>query len=382
MREIFEDIDRWVAQGRRVALARVVALDGSGPRDPGAAMAVSEDGEVAGSVSGGCVEGAVVTEALDALSTGLPRLCTFGFSDEDAFSSGLTCGGVVHVFVEPLVPDAPGAPYVRVREWVRAGVPCVLATIVELADAPRSTAHAQCVLGATVAFRTEGEPVGSLGGPDLDRAVAEGASDALRAGRVTTRHYGRGGEADRRGVTVFFDVFAPPRRMIVLGAVDFTAALVQVAKLLDYRVTVCDARPAFATTTRFPAADVVVVDWPHRHLEAVACELTAGDAICLLTHDEKFDVPAIVVALRSAAGYIGAMGSRGTHARRLERLRSEGVSDADCARVMAPIGVDIGARTPEETAIAICAEIIAVRTGSPVPSLRSGAGPIHRRSAR
>ena len=183
------------------------------------------------------------------------------------------------------------------------------------------------------------------------------------------RHYGPHGEAGRTDVTVFIEVFAPPPRMLIFGAVDFTAALVRVAKVLGYHVTVCDARPVFATSARFPEADEVVADWPHRHLAKVADRLGPGDAICVLTHDHKFDIPALVAALKTKVGYIGAMGSRGTHDGRVERLRAEGVDPDDIRRIMAPIGLDIGARTPEETAVSICAEII---------SLRAGAG--HRRS--
>ena len=176
-------------------------------------------------------------------------------------------------------------------------------------------------------------------------------------------------------MSVFIESFAPPPRMVIFGAVDFTAALVRIAKVLGYRVTVCDARPAFATTVRFPQADEVVVDWPDRHLATI--ELGPRDAVCVLTHDPKFDVPAIVAALRTRCGYLGAMGSRRTHADRIERLREAGVTDDGLARVMAPIGLDIGARTPEETAVSICAEIIALRTGLAASSLRDTDGPIH-----
>jgi xanthine dehydrogenase accessory factor len=179
-------------------------------------------------------------------------------------------------------------------------------------------------------------------------------------------------------VAVFIEAFAPPPRMVIFGAVDFTAALARAAKTLGYRVTVCDARPVFATPARFPMADEVVVDWPDRHLAEVGDSLGSRDAVCVLTHDPKFDVPAIVAALGTGAGYLGAMGSRRTHAERVARLREAGVDDAGMARVMAPIGLDIGARTPEETAISVCAEIIALRTGKPAPSRRDTAGPIHR----
>jgi xanthine dehydrogenase accessory factor len=208
--------------------------------------------------------------------------------------------------------------------------------------------------------------------------AARDALGELESGTTGVRHYGEHGEARERTVSVFVESFAPPPRMLVFGAVDFTKSLVRVAKVLGYRVTVCDAREVFATRRRFPDADEVVVDWPHRFLEKVGPTLGPRDAICVLTHDHKFDVPAIVAALGTDVGYLGAMGSRRTHAERVDRLRSEGVSDADLSRIMAPIGLDIGSRTPEETAISICAEIIALRTGRAAPSLRDRDGAIHR----
>lgn len=220
--------------------------------------------------------------------------------------------------------------------------------------------------------------VGSLGDADLDRVVSRDALGELAAGLSVTRHYGRHGEARERDVAVFIESFAPPPRMVIFGAVDFTAALARVAKILGYRVTVCDARPVFATRARFPMADDVVVSWPDRYLSEVGPSLGVRDVVCVLTHDPKFDVPAIVSALTTGVGYLGAMGSRRTTDERATRLRDAGVDDAGLARVMAPIGLDIGARTPEETAVAICAEIIAMRTGRSGPSLRDGAGPIHR----
>jgi xanthine dehydrogenase accessory factor len=209
--------------------------------------------------------------------------------------------------------------------------------------------------------------------------VIRDALGELEAARTGTRHYGFHGEARREeGVAVFVESFAPPPRMIIFGAIDFTAALARVGKVLGYQVTVCDARPVFATPARFPMADEVVVEWPDRYLAKVGDELTPRDAVCVLTHDPKFDVPAILAALATRVGYLGAMGSRRTHGKRLERLREVGVDEAGLARVMAPVGLDIGARTPEETAVAICAEIIALRTGRvEVPSLRHGEGAIH-----
>ncbi|HEV7886388.1 MAG TPA: XdhC/CoxI family protein, partial [Acidimicrobiales bacterium] len=335
MKEVLPDVDRWLAAGRKVAVGRVVGIEGSGPRDPGATMAVNEDGEVAGSVSGGCVEGAVVAEALDVIATGTPRLCTFGYSDDEAFAVGLTCGGTVHVFIEPL-DDLHLA--------VRSGEPVVLATEV---SGPHPGAKLVAGAGAV------GQNHGTLHDPDLDRVVRRDALAELEQGFTVTRHYGLHGEARQEDVSVFIESFAPPPRMVIFGAVDFTAALARVAKVLGYHVTVCDARPVFATARRFPMADEVVVDWPDRHLAAVQAANPLGprDAVCVLTHDPKFDVPAIVGALATQVGYLGAMGSRRTHAERTARLVDAGVPLEGVTRVMAPIGLDLGARTPEETAV-------------------------------
>ena len=362
MKEVLGDIERWRASGRRVAVARVVGVEGSGPRDPGATMAVSEDGEVAGSVSGGCVEGAVLTEALDVLSHSRPRLVSFGYSDDEAFAVGLTCGGTVTVFVEPL-----SSPYEELRDALRAEEPVALVTQVA-----GPSPGAKLLVGPD-----RRAPVGTLGDPDLDRVAARDALGELASGLSGTRHYGLHGEAMEGDVTLFVESFAPLPRMVIFGAVDFTAALARTAKTLGYRVTVCDARPVFATAARFPMADEVVVDWPDRHLAEVGHRLGPRDAVCVLTHDPKFDVPAIVAALKTDVGYLGAMGSRRTHATRVDRLREVGVTDEELGRVMAPIGLDIGARTPEETAVSICAEIIALRTGKAALSLRDADGPIH-----
>lgn len=235
-----------------------------------------------------------------------------------------------------------------------------------------------------VEVRGGGEVVctGSLGDADLDAVVERDLRGELAGGHSGVRHYGRHGEARLDEVTVFVDTFAPPPRMLIFGAVDFTASLVRVAKVLGYRVTVCDAREVFATQKRFPFADEVVVDWPHRLLERVGPTLGPADAVCVLTHDHKFDVPAIVAALHTEVGYLGAMGSRRTAHEREQRLRAAGVDDGALARLHAPIGLDIGARTPEETAISIMAEVITVRTGRPGASLRGGDGPLHAPSGR
>ena len=240
-----------------------------------------------------------------------------------------------------------------------------------------ATVTAGAHVGAKLLVAPDGTTQGTLGDPDLDRVVGRDARGELEAGLTSTRHYGEHGEAREDAVSVFIESFAPLPRMVIFGAVDFTRALASVAKVLGYRVVVCDARAVFATRQRFPMADEVVNEWPDRYLEKIGAELGPRDAVCVLTHDTKFDVPAIVGALATNVGYLGAMGSRRTHTKRVERLREAGVTDAGLARIMAPIGLDIGGRTPEETAISICAEVIANRTGRQAQSLRDSAGPIH-----
>jgi xanthine dehydrogenase accessory factor len=262
--------------------------------------------------------------------------------------------------------------YEVLRDALRSERPVALATVI-----------AGPGLGNKLLVRPGEDALGSLGDPDLDRVAGRDALAELEAGRTGVRHYGSAGQAnpDAAGVTpvdVFMESFAPPPQMLIFGAVDFTAALARVAKVLGYRVTVCVAREVFATKRRFPMADEVLVEWPNRVLERLGPSLGPRDAVCVLTHDPKFDVPAIEGALRSRVGYIGVMGSRKTHDKRMERLAEVGVTaPEDLDRIMAPIGLDLGARSPEETAISICAEIIALRTGRAAPSLREGSGAIH-----
>jgi xanthine dehydrogenase accessory factor len=263
--------------------------------------------------------------------------------------------------------------YDLLRERIKADEPVALATVV---DGPH--------VGAKLIVTTTDEPVGDLGDPELTRIVARDAIAELEAGRSGIRNYGPQGQTTPEDlvntptVRIFVESWAPPPQMWIFGAVDFTAALAKVAKVLGYRVTVCDAREVFATRRRFPMADEVVVTWPGPMFEKRGGELSPRDAVCILTHDPKFDVPAVKGALDTKVGYIGVMGSRKTHQRRMERLAEAGVDQPEhIERLMSPIGLDLGARTPEETAISICAEIIARRTGRATPSLRSASGPIH-----
>ena len=266
--------------------------------------------------------------------------------------------------------------YEHLRDALRTERPVALATItaVSAEGGPR--------VGAKLLVEPGGTVLGSLGDPDLDRVVGRDALGELESGLTATRHYGAHGEAREDTVSVFIESFAPPPRMVIFGAVDFTRALANVAKVLGYRVAVCDARAVFATRQRFPMADDVVNEWPDRYLEKVGDDLGPRDAVCVLTHDTKFDVPAIVGSLATRVGYLGAMGSRRTHDKRTQRLREAGVTDEQLARIHAPIGLDIGGRTPEETAISICAEIIANRTGRIPKALRDTSGPIHDQQGR
>ncbi len=279
------------------------------------------------------------------------------------------------------LPGRPGPIFTALRQALRAEAPVGLATVTAV-EAEETEPSPRTRLGAKLLVEPSSDvPIlGTLGDPDLDRVVGRDVLAAIDRGLTVTRHYGPRGEARQRAVEVFIEVFAPPALLVIFGAVDFTASLASAGKLLGFRVIVCDARPVFATRARFPMADEVVVDWPDRYLATIADSLGPRDAVCVLTHDTKFDVPAITAALQTRVGYLGAMGSRRTHEARWRRLLEAGADEEMLVqRLMSPIGLDIGARTPEETAIAICAEIIASRRGVRVPSLRAGEGPIHTR---
>ena len=363
MRDVLGSLRSWYDAGP-VALATVVGTSRSAPRAPGAAMVVEPGGEVAGSVSGGCVEGAVYELAQDVLGGEPPVLQTYGYSDSDAFAVGLTCGGSVSVFVQAVSPaDTPQLGAVLAA--LEADEPVALATVVSGAGE----------VGARLAIWPD-RTAGTLGVPGLDAAVTDDARGMLAQGATGQRHYGPAGERRRDEVTVFVEAYAPPPRMLVFGAIDFAAAVARIGSFLGYRVTVCDARAVFATARRFPDADEVVVEWPHRYLARTPVD--ARTVICVLTHDPKFDVPLLEVALRTPAAYVGAMGSRRTHDDRIARLREVGLDDAELARLRSPIGLDLGARTPEETAVAVAAEIIAGRWGGTGLPLGATAGDIHR----
>ncbi|MFF0017684.1 XdhC family protein [Streptomyces sp. NPDC005374] len=368
MLDIADELNRWLEEGRAFAVATVVAVSGSAPRGPGAALAVDADGTAIGSVSGGCVEGAVYDLCVQALADGQVVRERFGYSDEDAFAVGLTCGGVLDILVTPVPADAPGRKTFRMALAAAArGEAVALARVV------RGPAE---LLGRALAVRQDGSYEGELGGrPDLDRAVVGETRSLLNAGRTRTFDIARDGSPCEPDLTVFVESSVPPPRMLVFGAIDFATALVRVGKFLSYHVTVCDARPVFATRARFPDADDIVVDWPHRYLRRTRTD--DRTVVCVLTHDAKFDLPLLETALRLPAAYIGAMGSRRTHQDRDRRLREVGLTEAELTRLHSPIGLDLGARTPEETALSIAAEIVAARHGGTGLPLSDSQIPIH-----
>jgi xanthine dehydrogenase accessory factor len=333
-------------------------------------MVVAPDGTVAGSVSGGCVEAAVYEVATEVVTSGRPELQRYGVSDDDAFAVGLTCGGIIDIFTEP-VSRTTFPQLQAIADDIAAHRPTAVATVIAHPD-PQWLGRRLVVSAHTVD--------GTLGSARADAAVVDDARGLLAAGRTDILTYGADGQRQEAGMEVFVASHAPPPRMLIFGAIDFAAALAQQGAFLGYRVTVCDARPVFATPARFPDADEVVVEWPHRYLAQQADEgaIDARTAICVLTHDAKFDVPVLEVALRLPdVDYIGVMGSRRTHEDRMARLREAGLSDVELTRLASPIGLDLGARTPEETAVSIAAEIIARRWGGGGKPLTSTSGRIH-----
>jgi xanthine dehydrogenase accessory factor len=372
VRDLTAGLRRWWSAAEPFALATVVDVRKSAPRQPGAAMAVGPGGEVLGSVSGGCVEGAVFEVCQEVLATGDARHIRYGISDEQAFSVGLTCGGEIDLVVVRI--DAAATPWFgEVLDAIDAGDPVAVAMRIDggLVGAMRVIGPE----GAASGPATQG----SLGSEGLDVAATDDARGLLEQGATGQRRYGADGQRRIDDVTVFIASFAPRPRMLVFGAIDFAAAVARIGAFLGYHVTVCDAREIFATPRRFPEADEVVVEWPHRYLARTRVDRRT--VICVLTHDPKFDVPVLEVALGTDAAYIGVMGSRRTHADRLERLRERGIGEDAIARLASPIGLDLGARTPEETAVSIAAEIIQQRWGGSGAPLSATDGAIHGTAA-
>jgi xanthine dehydrogenase accessory factor len=375
VRDVLDELMEWWRAGETVGVGTVVATFRSAPRPAGASMLVGPGGEAVGSVSGGCVEGAVYELGQEVVADGAPVLQRYGVSDDDAFAVGLTCGGILDVYVEK-VSQETFPELGEVADDIAAGRPVAVATVIEHPD--------PAWLGRRLVVRPEdageGAPAGGIGSPRADAAVTDDARGLLAAGRTETLTYGPDGERRGEGMRVFVAAYAPRPRMLVFGAIDFAAAVAHVGSFLGYRVTVCDARPVFATASRFPAADEVVVEWPHKYLaaEVEAGRIDGRTVVCVLTHDPKFDVPVLETALAlPEVAYVGAMGSRRTHEDRLERLREAGVTEEHLARLSSPIGLDLGARTPEETAVSIAAEIVALQWGGGGSRLQDVAGPIH-----
>jgi xanthine dehydrogenase accessory factor len=360
VRDVLPELLHWWTLGHTVGMGTVTGTLRSAPRSAGTAMLVGPEGTAVGSVSGGCVESAVYELAKSVVETGAPVTQRYGFSDDDAFAVGLTCGGTIDMFVEP-ISQQTFPEFGRLAASIRDNKPVAVATI---------TAGRADQIGRHLVVWLD-EVAGHLGSFRLDNAVRDDVRGLLSSGRTATLTYGLGGERLGAGLSVFVSSFAPAPRMLVFGAIDFAAAVAKIGSFLGYRVTVCDARPVFATARRFPDADEVVVDWPHRYLQTQidADALDQRTVICVLTHDPKFDVPVLITALTLPVAYVGAMGSRRTHEDRVARLRQAGVSQYDLQRLSSPIGLDLGARTPEETAISIAAEIVAHRwdgTGHPL----------------
>ncbi len=350
MRDVLSDIDRWRGQGKPVALATVIQTWGSAPRGLGAKMAMTPDNEISGSVSGGCVEGAVFETGVEVLKTGRPQLLHFGVADDTAWEVGLACGGTIDVFVAAL--NSP--LYEAVHAALMEDRPFVTVTVIH-GPAER--------LGRAMMVGDDGKAVGALGGA-LDEQAIRAAHAALAIGqsqRVTLSLLASGEEAGAEHVEVFVEVSLPSPTLVVVGGVHIAIALAAIAKTLGYRTIVVDPRKAFGSEARFPHVDQLIQRWPDEALAQIG--LTRSTAVAMITHDPKLDDPALKLALPSPAFYVGALGSRKTQQKRRERLLADGLTKAQLARLRGPIGLDLGGRTPEEVALAIMAEIVAARNG-------------------
>ncbi|PNH78791.1 XdhC family protein [Arthrobacter sp. AFG20] len=405
MLDLMPSLAGWrpAASGERCAVATIITASGSVPRPPGTSMLVSESGEILGSLSGGCVEGAVVASALEVMADGGTRLEAFGFSREDAFAVGLTCGGELEVHIQPLDGSAAG---LGALQKFASGDPerplALIRRIDGVSGRSMSVVPDPCTFG--IAGSAELAALLGLDALNLDTesrkevllAAAAQLEPLLRGGRTGlvrlaapqgcggvssgTAHGAEGGRTSPEPVTLLVESRLPQARLLVFGANDFGAALVPAAKLLGYRVTLCDARPAFSAQERFAAADEVATDWPHRYLaaEAAAGRIDSRTVICVLTHDPKFDIPLLREALELDVAFVGALGSRRSHRQRIDGLLEAGVAPERLARLHSPIGLDLGAVTPAEVAVSITAELIAARTGAAACTpLRDGSGRIH-----
>lgn len=360
MRDIADALRGYVSGGRRFALATVVGSSGSTPRPLGSVMAVTADGEVVGSLSGGCVEGAVYDVAQAVLASGVPSVETFGVSDDDGFAIGLTCGGVLEVLVAVPTPELVS----EVLDHLDRAEPVVLATVVE--GTRRGT---QLVVSAS-------RVLGSTGDAGTDAAIAREALGTLSVGGQVVRHLT---ECVTEQTSVLLQGFVPPSRLLVFGATDVAAAVARMGQFLGYRVTVCDPRPTFTTRVRFPTADELVCAWPDAWFadEVAAGRVDERTVVAMLTHDDRFDVALLAHALRSPAGYVGAMGSRRTSEARERRLLEAGLDRSELQRLRSPIGLDLQGRTAEETAVSIAAELVLARGSGTGMPLTQSHGDIH-----
>ena len=341
MKDILPDLDLWQSEGEDIALATVVQVRRSAPRPPGARLCMTRSGRMSGSVSGGCVEADVFERAMQVLDSRNPEVASYGIADEMGFEVGLSCGGSIEVFIEPFAPDNQ---WDTLRRCVEGQQPVVHA--VGLAPAP--------LLGRKLVLPVEGQPVGSIS-PSLDSHIAEEGDRLLQTGGTKVVNLPWQGEQAQ----VFVEAFLPSPSLLIIGATHVAISLCRLATEVGFEVTVIDARSALATKERFPDAKRIVHAWPEEALADVP--LDSYSSLVVLTHDPKFDVPALACSLNSQARYIGAQGSRTTHDGRKRALRQQGFSDDDLARIRAPIGLDIGSRTPAEMAVAILAEVLAVR---------------------
>ncbi len=373
MLDMLEALAAAAADSSPFAAATIVRASGSVPRPAGTSMLIHHSGVITGSLSGGCVEAAVVAVAEEVLTDGQPRLETFGYSDTDAFAVGLSCGGTLEVLIQLVDPGAfPVIP--------QPDTPCALVRRIDTAGGTASSPAARPLLVTNPAGAAS--PAGLLAAHGAALAAMLGTDPAHAAARLAPLlASGRTGIVELGGPVLFLESRLAPPRLLVFGANDFSAALARQGRLLGYHVTVCDARSAFTTPERFPAAHRVQVQWPEQYLrqEAAAGRLDARSVVCVLSHDAKFDIPVLTEALRLDVAYVGAMGSRRSHDQRLAALQDAGLGEAETARLHSPIGLDIGAATPEETALSVFAEIVAARSGSAVSGqpLRELSGPIH-----
>ena len=374
MFELDEELWQWCQREVPFAVATLVGVRGSAPQALGAFMAVNSEGQVLGGLSGGCIEGAVYDLATSLLPGGAPRLATYGVSDDEALGAGLSCGGTLEVLVVPFgLPDRALVSEVVSSKKRAEPVALALVTMGER-------------LGASLGIWPD-RAEGSLGTGQLDLAVTAEAQRLLKKGEnavlrcgprgdVRGRPPGRAAVSRARGeMEVFVQAFLPPPRFIVCGASDLASALARLGCCLGYRVTICDARALFAVPARFRDAAEVVCDWPHRYLASTAVD--ERTVICVLTHDPKFDVPALEVALRGPAAYVGALGSRPAHEHRLAMLRAAGLGTEELRRLSSPVGLDIGAITPEEVAVSVMADVVRRRRGGTGLPLTEQSGPIH-----